>query len=175
MGSKKWTSKWGPFSLSYCNKSRNPILGSTFWTPKWGPPLATCLTILGDALCGSFRIPALSLLNRICSVGAGYLMTSKAAGKSCVSAFVSAQRRPFMGAPVCCEFWTPFWGSEGSLSSKDDTHSCSKPATSHLHDFSNHSLELQHTLLKFCASSVKLQSRKTKVSLHMSNIHVPCC
>ena len=86
------------------------------------------------------------------------------------------QRRPFMRAPVfCCEFWTPFWGSEGSLSSKDDTHSCSKPVTSHLHDFSNHSLELQHTLLKFCTSSVKLQSRKTKVSLHVSNIHVPCC
>ena len=110
LGSKKWTFKWGPFSLSYCNKSRNPILGSTFWTPKWGPLLATCLTILGDALCGRFRIPALSLLKRICFVGAGYLMTSKAAGKSCVSAFVSAQRRPFMGAPVFAANFGPYFG-----------------------------------------------------------------
>ena len=79
------------------------------------------------------------------------------------------------GSGFFCEFWTPFWGSEGGLSSKDDTHSCSKPGSSHLHDFSNHPLELQHTLLKFRTSSVKLQSRKTKVSLHVSNIHVPCC
>ena len=110
MGSKKWTSKWGPFSLSYCNKSRNPILGSTFWTPKWGPLLATCLTTWGHALCGHFRIPGVSIPNRICFVGARYLMTSKAAGKSCVSSFVSAQRRSFMMAPVFAANFGPHFG-----------------------------------------------------------------
>ena len=109
-GVQKVDLKMGPFSLSYCNKSRNPILGSTFWTPKWGPLLATCLTTEGHASCGHFRIPAVSILNRICFVGARYLMTSKAAGKSCVSAFVSAQRRPFMGAPVFAANFGPHFG-----------------------------------------------------------------
>ena len=81
----------------------------------------------------------------------------------------------YEGSGFCCGSWTPFWGSESGLPSKDDTHSCSKPATFHLHDFSNHPLRLQNTLLKFCASSAKLQSRKTEVSLHVSNIHVSCC
>ena len=85
-------------------------MGSTFWTPKWGSLLATCLTILGDAWCGSFGILALCLLNRICLVGARYLMTSKAVGKSCVSAFVSAQRRPFVRAPVFVADLGPHFG-----------------------------------------------------------------
>ena len=148
---------------------------STFWTPKWGPLLATCLTILGDALCGSFWIPALSVLNRICFVGARCLMTSKASTVMRQRLCRRTEEALYGGSGFCCKFWTPFWGSEGGLSSKDDTHSCSKPVTSHLHDFSNHPVELPHSLLKFCASSVKLQSRKTKVSLHVSNIHVPCC
>ena len=146
---------------------------STFWTPKWGPPLATCLTILGDALCGSFRIPAPES-DLFCWRKISHDQ------QSCwqVMRQLLCQRTEevlYDGSGFCCEFWTPFWGSEGGLSSKDDTHSCSKPGSSHLHDFSNHPLELQHTLLKFCTSSVKLQSRKTKVSLHVSNIHVPCC
>ena len=37
-------------------------------------------------------------------------MTSKAAGNSCVSAFVSAQRRPFMGAPVFAANFGPHFG-----------------------------------------------------------------
>ena len=37
-------------------------------------------------------------------------MTSKAAGKSCVSAFVSAQRRPFMRAPVFAADLGPHFG-----------------------------------------------------------------
>ena len=43
-------------------------------------------------------------------VGARDLMTSKAAGKSCVSSFVSAQRRSFMMAPVFSVNFGPHFG-----------------------------------------------------------------
>ena len=49
------------------------------------------------------------------------------------------------GSGFCYEFWTPFWGSEGGLSFKDDTNSCLKLVISHPHDFSNHPLKLQNT------------------------------
>ena len=49
------------------------------------------------------------------------------------------------GSGFWCRFCTPFWGSEGGLSFKDDTNSSLKLVISHPHDFSNHPLKLQNT------------------------------
>ena len=104
-----------------------------------------------------FRIPALSLLNRICFLGAKFLMTSH---QSCWQ--VMRQR-------LCQEF-VPHFGVQKVAYFVKMTHSYSKPS-SYLHDFSNHLWELQYTLLNFAQAVSSWKAGKQRGGIICREIH----
>ena len=64
--------------------------------------------------------------NEIGAAGIVHVPGAEAAKTIEVRAEAHTEEALSEGSGFCYEFWTPFWGSEGGLSFKDDTNSCLK-------------------------------------------------